>query len=376
MNKKLYDIFKLITKSLLKIILFWISVELIFGSYFKNFNKFKLNDERNVLRVYNLKIENYSNISTYYRDNNAFRTNKKKKNNLENIETIFLGGSTANQRYLNYEETIVNFLNLQAKKEKFLHAALDGISVIGFINSFDLWFDENKKLKPKKIIIFFEPEDYNNLILEKNKKSKKCSFKKRHLDYFEQSSLRENLHWFLEANSIWVYLARRIKDYVYFKFNLDIGVKNVGLNLKTKFSGPRKEASNYLKIFKEAKIDEVLLDKKFYDELYRTYWNIRDYEYTNRFVFCYQNKLNELINLTRQKKITPIFISPINGGKSDFQVILMNRILKKFSSENNIKYIDLFNNLYLSNDNFFSYSDLTVKGSEKVSKFIFRELKF
>ena len=54
----------------------------------------------------------------------------------------------------------------------------------------------------------------------------------------------------------------------------------------------------------------------------------------------------------------------------------MNRILKKFSSENNIKYIDLFNNLYLSNDNFFSYSDLTVKGSEKVSKFIFRELKF
>tara|TARA_Y100001958_G_C21053966_1_gene419113 strand:+ start:236 stop:490 length:255 start_codon:yes stop_codon:yes gene_type:complete len=79
LNKKLYDIFKLITKSLLKIILFWISVELIFGSYFKNFNKFKLNDERNVLRVYNLKIENYSNISTYYRDNNAFRTNKKKK---------------------------------------------------------------------------------------------------------------------------------------------------------------------------------------------------------------------------------------------------------------------------------------------------------
>ena len=364
----------IILKNFFKILLLLVFIELIFGNYHKNFNKFTLNGERNVLRVYDLQIENYKNISVYYRDNNAFRTKKNFSINLEGIETIFLGGSTANQRYLNYDYTIVNFLNKQAKKEKFLHAAIDGISIIGFINSFDMWFNEIENLKPKQIIFFFDPNDYG-LILTASSNSKKCNIKNNHRDFFKESNFKENLHWFLEANSTWVYFARRLKEYVYFKFNFQIGAKKVGLNLNKSFQGPRKESLINLKIFEDSELDPILISQTFFDELIVTYHNIKDYNSTSRFILCYQKKLKELINLSEGKKIIPIFISPINGGKKDFKVILTNRIIKKFALENGIQYIDIFNNINFDENDFFSYSGLTIKGSKKVSEYISMSIK-
>ena len=363
-----------ILKNFFKILLLLVLIELIFGNYHLNFNKFKLNSERNVLRVYDLRIDNYTNISTYYRDNNAFRTKKNYKIDLDDIETIYLGGTLANQRFLNYEDTIVNFLNIKAQNEKFLHAAIDGVSIIGFLNSFDMWFKELGNLKPRQIIIFFDP-DYSNLILDTTNDTDKCNLRNNHRDYFVESTFRENFHWFLEANSTWVYFARRLKEYVYFKLNFEIGAKKVGKKLVNKFDGPRQESILNLKIFEDLKLDNILGDELFFSELYRTYWNIKNFEDTNHFVICYQKKLKDLIDLSKKKKIKPIFVSPVNGGKKDFQVILMNRIIKKFSLENNIQFINIFENLNFEEDDFFSYNGLTKKGSRKVSEYIYESIE-
>ena len=360
-------------KNFLKLLLFIVLIELIFGEYYKNFYKFKLNDERNVLRVYDLKIEEFENISIYYRDNNAFRTTKNFKINLEEIEVIYLGSSTANQRYLNYQDTIVNFLNVQSKKEKFLHAAVDGISIIGFINSFDMWFKEIKNLNPKQIIVFFDSNDYE-LILDVDSNSNNCNLKNNHRDYFQESNFRENLHWFLEANSTWVYFARRLKEYVFFKYNFDIGAKKVGKNLNKNFDGANSESLADLKILKDSDLNEILLSESFYDKFSKNYKNLKSYNSINKFVLCYQKKLKEFINLSEEKKITPIFMSPINGGKNDFKVILMNRIIKKFALENDIKFINIFENLNFEENDFFSYSGLTKNGSRKVSEYILTSL--
>ena len=123
-------------------------IELIFGTWFKNNFSYRLSSERNIYRVYKFNFSNYKGESLYKRDSNAFRYDETpiKENS---IDVIFTGGSTTNQKFLNYQDTIVGNLDNHFKEKKIVNAGVDGLSIRGHINSFDLWFNKIDKLSPK-----------------------------------------------------------------------------------------------------------------------------------------------------------------------------------------------------------------------------------
>ena len=75
--------------------------------------------------------------------------------NENNPDIIFVGGSTINQKFLNYEDTIVGRLQKRFEKIKIINAGVDGMSILGHINSFELWFDKINNFdftKPIKVL--------------------------------------------------------------------------------------------------------------------------------------------------------------------------------------------------------------------------------
>ena len=53
----------------------------------------------------------------------------------EKMKIGFARQSTTNQKFLNYEETIVGILDNKYKNYKFANSGIDGMSIIGHINS-------------------------------------------------------------------------------------------------------------------------------------------------------------------------------------------------------------------------------------------------
>ena len=92
-------------------------IELIFGYWFKNKLDLKLTAERNIERVYKFDFELHKGTSLYKRNNLAFRVGKKEVKP-KNIDIIFVGGSTTNQKFLNYQDTIVGNLDNHFKEKK------------------------------------------------------------------------------------------------------------------------------------------------------------------------------------------------------------------------------------------------------------------
>ena len=179
-----------------------IAIDLILGSWFKNNFSYRLSSERNIYRVYKFNFSNYSGESIYKRDINGFRINKEIKPS--NIDIVFTGGSTTNQKFLNYEDTIVNGLDKYFEDLTFVNAGVDGLSIKGHINSFEFWFNKINKLNPKFYIFYI---GLNDRFLLKNKP--------RSIDELQEASLLENIREYLESNSFFYKQFRHLKVYLY-----------------------------------------------------------------------------------------------------------------------------------------------------------------
>ena len=145
--EKFLNLFKLIFVNILIFLIFLVILELIFGSWFKNNFKLRLSSERNINRVYKFDFNNHKGQSLYIRDNLGFRI-AKNSTNPKDIDIVFAGGSTTNQKFLNYDETIVGILDDKIKKYKFVNSGIDGMSIIGHINSFDFWYNKIENFNP------------------------------------------------------------------------------------------------------------------------------------------------------------------------------------------------------------------------------------
>ena len=150
----------------------------------------------------------------YKRDSNAFRYDETpiKENS---IDVIFTGGSTTNQKFLNYQDTIVGNLDNHFK-EKIVNAGVDGLSIRGHINSFDLWFNKIDKLSPKFYIFYLGINDRNLL-----------NYKYKSVDDFKESDFKGNLREYLESNSFLYKNFRLLKAKLYLSFNIQKGANIV-----------------------------------------------------------------------------------------------------------------------------------------------------
>ena len=175
---------KLIKIFLINLIIFFsliVLIDIFFGTWFKNNFAFRLSSERNIDRLYEYNFKNHKGISRYIRDNNAFRTDLNPIDP-KDIDVVYSGGSTTNQKFLKYDDTIVSGLQKNFPNIKFVNAGIDGLSIQGHINSFEYWFDKIKNFKPKIYIFYIGINDQN--LMEMHRKS---------VDSFEESDFKNNI---------------------------------------------------------------------------------------------------------------------------------------------------------------------------------------
>ena len=314
-----------------------IIIDLTLGSWFKNNFSYRLSSERNIYRVYKFNFSNYSGESIYKRDINGFRINKEIKPS--NIDIVFTGGSTTNQKFLNYEDTIVNGLDEYFEDLTFVNAGVDGLSIKGHINSFEFWFNKINKLNPKFYIFYI---GLNDRFLLKNKP--------RSIDELQEASLLENIREYLESNSFFYKQFRHLKVYLYLKNNFQKGANIV--NEKGVVYGERSTR-------KFVKYTEFI-DQKIFDKKYSDY---------------YLSLLNSLSNLVRENNAEPIFITQISGHGMTEELFTAAETIISHCKNLNLKCINLAKNIDLNYDDFYDQLHLNPNGSKKVTNFLSKELE-
>tara|TARA_Y100001958_G_scaffold115897_1_gene83016 strand:- start:323 stop:1270 length:948 start_codon:yes stop_codon:yes gene_type:complete len=311
---------------------------MVLGTWFKNNFSYRLSSERNIYRVYEFNFTNYKGESLYKRDNNAFRYNERSIKPNE-IDIIFSGGSTTNQKFLNYEDTIVGYLDNFFKNIKFVNAGIDGLSIRGHINSFDLWFNKIDGLNPKYFIFYIGVNDRNLL-----------DYKEKSIDKFEESDFKSNLREYLESNSFLYKKFRFLKATLYLKFNIQNAASVV--NKKNVVYGER--SSKDFILFDDFESSREI-NKLFYEK--------------------YMLLLNTLTNKVREKNAIPIYITQISGYGINEELFSSAKAIMEHCRNQSLKCINLAKEIDLNYEDFYDDVHLNPKGSFKVFSYLSKKLE-
>ena len=344
--KKTKNFIKILITNIFVFLTAIILVELFFGYWFKNKLENKLSSERNIYRVYVTNFKYLDNSSLYIKNNFGFRV----KNTDEDIsfpDIVFVGGSTVNQKFLNYDETTVGILKKNLTNYKILNAGVDGMSIKGHINSFEMWFDKMDQFKPKYYIFLIGIND--RYMIE--------TFKFRdYIDNLEESDDSSNLREYLESNSFFFTKGRIVKSVLYLKYGINLGIKKVKRNHvyierdEFKFESYIDKKNQYLLLNKERK---------------------QKYE---KFKKWYLNQLNQLTEKVKERGAIPIFINQTTGYGQSFESLVVAETVLDNCRIKKIKCIDVARKLDLEYEDFYDESHLNIKGSKKIANYILSEL--
>ena len=346
--QNILGITKIILINLLIFFLILAIFELFLGKWFKNDFKYKLSSERNIDRVYKLNFEYHKGTSHYIKNNYGFRINNDDTNfNPSTIDIVFAGGSTINQKFINFDDTIVGILAKKNKNLKMANSGVDGMSIKGHINSFKFWFNKIKNLKPKYFIYLLGIND--RYLIEK------YAFRDN-VDNLEESSFKGNLREYLESNSFFYTRGRKLKSLLYLKYKLEIGTKKVKLNHvyldrdKNEFISYEEVKKNFTKLNKNKKIKYLEFEK----------W--------------YLNQLKILTDLIYKVDALPIFITQTTGYGHSFESFIVARTIIKHCNINNLPCLNLAKDLNLKYEDFYDEIHLNIIGSKKMAEYIYANI--
>ena len=345
-NVKVLNSLKVVLINFFIFLFIIIIIELFFGTWFKNNFQYKLSSERNINKVYKLDFEYHKEISHYVKNNYGFRINKEDFDPAK-VDVVFAGGSTVNQKFLNYEDTLVGIINEKTKDIKIANTGIDGMSIKGHINSFELWFNKIPNFSPKYFVYII---GINDRYLVDTLRFRD------HIDNLEESTTGGNVREFFESNSFFYNLGRKLKSILYLKYNLEIGVKKVKLN------------HVYLDRTKIEFISYIDREKEF---------NKLDKKQKNKYIKFkkwYLEKLNELTNLVYEKNSTPIFITQITGYGHSHESYIVAKTIIEHCKNLNLKCLDAAKYLDLKYEDFYDESHLNVQGSKKLAEYIYNNL--
>ena len=327
---------KIILTNLLIFFSLFVLLDIFFGTWFKNNFAFRLSSERNIDRLYEFNFKNHKGISRYIRDNNAFRIGLDPIYS-KDINVVFSGGSTTNQKFLKYEDTIVSGLQKNFPNIKFVNAGIDGLSIKGHINSFEYWFDKIKNLKPKIYIFYIGINDQN--LIKQNMKP---------VDTFEEPSLKNKIKEYLESNSFWYKNFRKLKTYSYLKFGFSKGINKVS----TVVYGERNN---------EKFISYAEFEKK--------------YKINKEYVNLYNGYLDKLTKTVKSRNAEVIYITQISGHGMNEELFSTSNSIMQHCKINDLFCIDLAKESKLDYEDFYDALHLNTKGSLKVINFLTNKLK-
>ena len=334
-----YRYFKILFTNILIFFTLIIIIELFFGHWFTNKFSKRLSSERNIERIYKFNFSNYKGTSFYKRDNLGFRVSQKSET-AENPDIVFVGGSTTNQKFLNYEDTIVGRLQKKFINLKILNAGVDGISILGHINSFELWFDRIDNFSPKYYIFYIGINDQSNLEI-KNKINS--------VDNLVESSFKSNLIEYFESNSFFYNNLRKLKTILYLKTGNDLFLNVV--NDGTRVYGERTSKD------------------------FEYYSNFENNNQQTAFNEYYNNLLIDLTNKVKNRNSEIIYITQISGTGMNKNLYIIAKTIVSHCKSYKLNCINLAKNANLNYEDFYDWTHLNPKGSKKVSDFLIKEFQ-
>lgn len=152
-----------------------IAIELAFGEWLVQGKLNHLNIPKNV--TINNRQSLYppfkNNTIKYTRDKYGFRG---KYTDPDRIDILAMGGSTTDQRYISdgstWQDVIGRVLSLPGRNLTVVNAGVDGHTTYGHIKSFDYWFPNIPKFRPKAMLFLVgvndlfisRQSDYDNLV--------------------------------------------------------------------------------------------------------------------------------------------------------------------------------------------------------------------
>jgi hypothetical protein len=336
-------------------------IELIFGGWLFPNQKNNCNYVLCSAKViWNSKISS-GRTTSYTKDKYGLR-NRNKLNS--DIDLLVIGGSTADQRYIDDNKTWDHLLEGMFKRDgkdlDIVNAGIDGQSSVGHIWNFKEWFPYIPNFSPKYILFYVGLNDafpFENMA---------------HYDNVVVGSWKQ----LIKQNSV------LYKIYREFKYKSNIYLSKVTI-------AGHNENSPHLKY-----IDKFNYEKNNWD-LYKKHI-IKDKLMVN---------LASLVELTRELGSEPIFVtqktarwilkdkvffgygsnstdysfkgSLFKMSNSDYgyaEKIISNSIMK-FCNSNNLLCIDGFNKFEINKYNTYDVIHTNIYGSEEISKKLYLELK-
>ena len=336
--------FKIIFYNIFVLLVFILTIEIFFGYWFKEFN---FGPDMRGKRIQKIVFQHENKQINYYRDFYGFREGPyiNKKYDPSKIKIIFNGGSTGDEMFLDYDQTIVGKLNSYLKKDeldiKIYNASQAGKSLVGHVNEFSSWFKNIPNFKPEVIIYYLGIND------------RKIVPNRWH-NYEANLSYFQNFFWNITQKSFFWEKIKIIKDkYFYSEDNISAYLTN----------------------------DPDLLQKLKSNEFISFDYAKKNYKIENdKDLAIIKNFKSNLENLKQQLeiwKIQPIFITQITYNiNGDKMLHLLNTELKKFSLKYNYTIIKLDEIINMPlNNSFIDNIHTNKNGSEKIAKMVYPHLK-
>ena len=327
-------------------------IELIFGGWFKKDNMGAYFREHRMKKVpykikYNDKIYEY----VYKRNYHGFIGEEIDP---KNIKAVFIGGSTADERWKPREYSISEQINKNLKIDKIdlriVNSAIEGQSAVGYIANFKFWYPKLEDFKPKYFIFY---TGINELLKTNYNKWDFSDGMAKLIEKDKSKRFYDNL----KSKSFFYDSLRKIKHKYYTR------EKSIFMNLDRPYSPPNEislKKYDYLK-FKDAYKDKELIEKLLIQN--------------KKYLDSYLKKIDMLVAYSKDYSSKAIIINQVTayGAHHKFHLSL-NYALKQHCKKMKYACIDIASDFQGKEKYWYDYVHTTPLGSTVISDSIYSQL--
>ncbi len=344
---------KVISINFLVLLSLVVVIELFFGYWFEQYNLGPYMREHRMKKVpYSLTYKDVKYDHVYKRNYYGFRGEEIEP---KNIEAIFIGGSTADERYKPEEHTIVGNINRKFKetgiKLNLINAGIEGQSSVGHIVNFEAWFPKIKDFRPKYIFFYVGINDTKRIVNETTQDCDSCGHV---LNHEALEAFKDNFR----SRSILIDKIRKAKHRYYTKqarqiYDFDYSVKN------------------YLKSYTDEEYkyyDFILANTIHNEEELKKKHNLR--------IESYLSNIRKLKNFSDKMGAKAIFINQVlYDGLKDEVLFILNKSLIELCEKKKYHCIDLAKTFKGKLNYWWDGVHTTREGSREIVDVIFPQIE-
>ena len=327
-----------------------IMIELLFGYWFdkNNFGQY-MREHRMKKNDYTLLLDGITYNFTYERNYYGFIGEHIEP---RDIKAVFIGGSTADERYKPRNLSIVENLNKKLSNKninlKIVNAGIEGQSTLGHLNNFKTWFKKLENFNPKIIIFYVGINDYLADLDNLNERKERDGL-------ISNPNKKEMIFDYLKSSSIFYDLLRKIK-HKYYKSDKPRVVYDFNKSILELYKNKKFDFLNYDSALNKFDIKKIT-------------------EQNQKRIDYYLKNIDELNKASKNIGAQAIFINQLmSDGNNNETLFILNYSLIKHCKRKNYKCIDLGKKLNGKKDFWWDGIHTTIKGSKEISNLIFDDL--